>query len=149
MAARFLLGGTRASQNQNLTNLSRSTPLEHLPSPAMQLTPQRQKPMCDQRYFPTRVFSSTPSALAGSDTGFTTVSALKMNNERQPYTTTATIRDKHVVVADEPSSLGGADLGPNPYELLLAALGACTNITTAMYARFVYAFAVAVLFPTC
>jgi putative redox protein len=41
----------------------------------------------------------------------------------------------HALVADEPSSLGGADAGPNPYELLLAGLGACTSMTIAMVAR--------------
>jgi putative redox protein len=39
----------------------------------------------------------------------------------------------HQIVSDEPPP-AGADEGPNPYELLLGALGACTAMTVRMYA---------------
>lgn len=40
----------------------------------------------------------------------------------------------HHLVADEPASARGDNLGMNPYELLLASLGACTSMTMEMYA---------------
>jgi len=42
---------------------------------------------------------------------------------------------RHKWRADEPVNVGGTDIGPNPYELLLGSLAACTCITLAIYCR--------------
>jgi putative redox protein len=42
---------------------------------------------------------------------------------------------RHRLQADEPTSAGGQDAAPTPYELLLAALGACKAMTVRMYAK--------------
>lgn len=39
------------------------------------------------------------------------------------------------ILSDEPQSVGGDNLGPSPFELLLASLAACTAMTVRMYAK--------------
>ncbi len=42
---------------------------------------------------------------------------------------------RHVWLADEPPELNGTDKGPNPYEMLLGSLAACTAITLSFYSQ--------------
>jgi len=42
---------------------------------------------------------------------------------------------KHKFSVDEPASVGGTDAAPDPYDYLMAALGACTSMTVGFYAR--------------
>ncbi|MGH2339865.1 OsmC family protein [Segnochrobactraceae bacterium EtOH-i3] len=50
-----------------------------------------------------------------------------------PYGQVVTV-GHHVFGADEPGGQGGHDTGPDPFELLMAGLGACTVMTVRMYA---------------
>jgi putative redox protein len=43
--------------------------------------------------------------------------------------------DNHVLITDEPVAAGGEDAGPDPYTLLLAALGSCISMTARLYAK--------------
>ncbi|HEY0006786.1 MAG TPA: OsmC family protein [Pyrinomonadaceae bacterium] len=45
------------------------------------------------------------------------------------------LSDGQSFLIDEPASLGGDGAGPNPYDLLLAALGGCISMTVTLYAR--------------
>jgi putative redox protein len=45
------------------------------------------------------------------------------------------VAGEHRLLADEPTSLGGGDAGPAPFDLVMAGLGACTAITLRMYAE--------------
>jgi len=70
-----------------------------------------------------------PEAVVGEDSG-TWVTA---RVGRSGYRTDITTRT-HALVADEPVAVGGSDLGPTPYELLLSGLASCTVMTLRMYA---------------
>ena len=50
-------------------------------------------------------------------------------------TNEVTYADGKSLITDEPVSAGGDDAGPDPYTLLLAALGSCISMTVTLYAR--------------
>jgi putative redox protein len=52
---------------------------------------------------------------------------------RKGYAHSLTARH-HTLIADEPESIGGADTGPSPTELLALSLASCTAITVELYA---------------
>jgi putative redox protein len=60
----------------------------------------------------------------------TTITAELAENYRVDIT-----NGHHVWRADEPLDFGGDNTGPNPYDLLLGSLAACTTITLAFYAK--------------
>src|SRR5687768_9421598 len=42
---------------------------------------------------------------------------------------------EHTFIVDEPEKYGGTNQGPDPYDYILGALGACTAITLRLYAK--------------
>jgi len=72
-----------------------------------------------------------PAAQAASaDVGTVVVRETRAGRLQQEITV-----GNHRLIADEPVDAGGLDSGPNPYDLLLSALGACTAITLRLYAE--------------
>lgn len=42
---------------------------------------------------------------------------------------------QHLLIADAGKDVGGTETGPNPHELLLASLGACTSMTLQLFSQ--------------
>ncbi|QDH78554.1 OsmC family protein [Echinicola soli] len=57
-----------------------------------------------------------------------------LNVKEDKFTTLMQTR-KHAIIADEPESVGGDDLGPAPYDFLSAALASCSVLTVKLYAE--------------
>jgi uncharacterized OsmC-like protein/alpha/beta superfamily hydrolase len=75
-------------------------------------------------------YLESASVTAGPDTGdFETAARTPVGSFR-----TQLLAGGHALVADEPASVGGTGAGPSPYDLLSAALAACTSMTLKMYA---------------
>jgi uncharacterized OsmC-like protein/pimeloyl-ACP methyl ester carboxylesterase len=79
-----------------------------------------------QRYLPPTVEVPAEKQAAGT---------VVVGETRQGRFQQSVTMGEHRLVADEPVDVGGSDSGPSPYDLLLAALGACTSMTLRMYAE--------------
>jgi putative redox protein len=58
----------------------------------------------------------------------TVTSIMNLQNEAQ-------FGEGQTILIDEPKDAGGDGMGPDPYSLLLAALGGCISMTVTLYAR--------------
>lgn len=90
------------------------------------------------RYLAAAPADAPSAAVAVSDRvdGATVPEGVVQVVERGASPFTVDIRTgRHAWVGDEPTSVGGHDLGPSPYDMLVAALGACTAMTMRMYAQ--------------
>lgn len=69
-----------------------------------------------------------------TNTVSTTHQAVASLDAEDGFTTQMTVGN-HTMMADEPTSYGGNDFGPSPYELVSAGLSACTAMTVQMYVK--------------
>jgi len=88
------------------------------------------------RYLPQTDAPELPDPAGANDAAQALQGGTVRVSERGTGTFAVSIQaGRHTLVGDEPLAVGGDDLGPSPYELLLAALGECTVMTLRMYAR--------------
>lgn len=80
-----------------------------------------------------RYVGAHPMTTADLDTGDLADGAVRVAESGPGRLTQQVSARRHRLTADEPHPVGD-DAGPNPYDLLLAALGACTSMTVRMYA---------------
>jgi uncharacterized OsmC-like protein/alpha/beta superfamily hydrolase len=82
-----------------------------------------------ERYLDMPAQMAAPMRAAEAEPGEVVVRETRQGTFQQEIITGA-----HRFLADEPVAAGGLDSGPGPYDLLLAALGACTSMTLRLYA---------------
>lgn len=75
-----------------------------------------------------RFLDPEPAPLEGSDMG------VVVAETREGRFLNQVVAGPHRFCMDEAESVGGYDAGPDPYQLLAAALGGCTSMTMRMYA---------------
>jgi putative redox protein len=78
---------------------------------------------CDATYRLQQVRNSGVKRMASITAKLSSGMAVQLSNGRHQWN------------ADEPYDAGGTDTGPNPYELLLGSLAACTCITISWYCQ--------------
>lgn len=64
-----------------------------------------------------------------------TMSTVKVSSTSDRFRQDININNKFQLTADEPTDLGGTDMGACPIDLVLAGLGSCKAITLQMYAE--------------
>jgi uncharacterized OsmC-like protein len=79
-------------------------------------------------------FRASKLVLRDAHTSAVVIVTTDCSKDSSPFRQVVKINGKHTIISDEPLSLGGLDLGPAPYPLLMSALGTCTTMTIQMYA---------------
>ncbi len=84
------------------------------------------------RYIPR---AATSASSLGDGNGSLKAGEVEVQESLRSSLEQTIISGRHMLIADEPESLGGLDRGPTPFDYVLSALGACTTITLRMYAK--------------